>query len=160
MAAPKFEVVQDDPPAAGTAAETPPRELGLLLLALKALSQRAIAALADLFFLATAASAWYLWYLTPNPDSRQNRQPDDLRRLRAGGQLAGAPQMSPVQQSGTITPGHLCTWTTDGAIQDGGVLTPANTILAKLFSADFNSIADQAIPVFRNSSRRSILPRS
>jgi len=71
MAAPKFEVVQDDPPAAGTAAETPPRELGLLLLALKALSQRAIAALADLFFLATAASAWYLWYLTPNPDSRQ-----------------------------------------------------------------------------------------
>ena len=55
--------------------------------------------------------------------------------------------MTAIQQSGTITPGHLCTWTTDGVIQDGGVLTPANTILARLLGADFNSIADQAIQI-------------
>lgn len=42
-----------------------------LLLGLKALSQRAIAAIADLFMLATVGSAFILWYLTPKPDVYQ-----------------------------------------------------------------------------------------
>lgn len=42
-----------------------------LMLGLKALSQRAIAAIADLFLLATVGSAFILWYLTPKPDIYQ-----------------------------------------------------------------------------------------
>lgn len=49
----------------------PPRELELLMLALKTLSQRAIAAIADLFFLATVASAFWLWAVTPEPNTYQ-----------------------------------------------------------------------------------------
>lgn len=51
--------------------ETPDAGTRVLLLALKALSQRAIAALADLFMLATVGSAFVLWYLTPRPDIYQ-----------------------------------------------------------------------------------------
>lgn len=44
----------------------------LLLMSLKALSQRAIVALANLFMAATAASAFWLWYVTmPEPSVRQ-----------------------------------------------------------------------------------------
>jgi hypothetical protein len=50
-----------------------------------------------------------------------------------------------VRQSGAITPGHIAQWTTDGVLQDGGVIQQGNTILARLLSADFNSVADQAI---------------
>ncbi len=42
-----------------------------LLLGLKTLSQRAVAAIADLFMLATVGSAFVLWYLTPKPDAYQ-----------------------------------------------------------------------------------------
>ena len=42
-----------------------------LMLGLRALSQRAIAAIADLFMLATIGSAFWLWYLTPKPDAYQ-----------------------------------------------------------------------------------------
>lgn len=61
------EIVEEPTPET----EKPPRELGLLLLGLKALSQRAIAAIADVFFLATVASAFWLWYLTPEPNPQQ-----------------------------------------------------------------------------------------
>ena len=72
MAQPQWhpEVIEGDE-AAPIPDAAPPRELGLLLLSLKALSQRALAAIADLFFLATAFSAWWLWYLTPSPDAYQ-----------------------------------------------------------------------------------------
>lgn len=68
MAAPKFEVIEE--PDAPVESEKPPIGLGLLLLALKALSQRALAAIADLFTLFTVFSVWWLWYsiLDPNPN--------------------------------------------------------------------------------------------
>lgn len=50
-----------------------------------------------------------------------------------------------VEQSGTVTPGHLAIWTTDNVIKDGGSVQSANTILAHLLSADFNSILDQPL---------------
>lgn len=50
-----------------------------------------------------------------------------------------------VLQSGSVTPGHLATFATDGVIQDGGVVPVGNTILGRLLSADFNSILDQSI---------------
>ena len=62
-----FEVIEEPDPAP----EKPPRELGLLVLALKALSQRAIAAIADLFCLFTCVGVWYLWYLIPDPSPTQ-----------------------------------------------------------------------------------------
>lgn len=67
-AQPRFEVIEE---AADQPAVDPPRELGLLLLGLKTLSQRALSAVADLFFLATVASAFWLWCVTPHPDSYQ-----------------------------------------------------------------------------------------
>ena len=75
MAKPQFELVSepDEVPeqARPPQADKPPRELGLLLIALKALSHRAIAAIADLFFLVSVGSAWYLWFLTPAPSVYQ-----------------------------------------------------------------------------------------
>lgn len=76
MAAGKFAIVEEIPdplPADGgqAAEQTPPPALSLLLLALKALSQRAIAAIADLFFLFTVASAWWLWVSMPQPNVLQ-----------------------------------------------------------------------------------------
>ena len=50
-----------------------------------------------------------------------------------------------VQQSGNVTPGHIATWTTDGVLQDGGLVGSGQTVLAKLLSADFNTLSDQAI---------------
>lgn len=43
----------------------------MLMVALKALSQRAVAAVADLFMLATVASAFLLWMWTPEPTTYQ-----------------------------------------------------------------------------------------
>ena len=44
----------------------------MLLLALRALSQRAVVALGNLFVLLTAGSAWWLWWATlPNPSTYQ-----------------------------------------------------------------------------------------
>jgi hypothetical protein len=65
----KFEVVSETPDESQSCAE----QIGTqtLILGLKALSQRAIAAIADLFMLATIMSAFWLWYLTPKPDTYQ-----------------------------------------------------------------------------------------
>lgn len=75
MAKPQFEIIESDDvpeqPDARPAVDKPPRELGLLLVALKALSQRAIAAISDLFFLISVGSCWYLWFLTPEPNVLQ-----------------------------------------------------------------------------------------
>ncbi len=64
MAEKRFQVVEEipDQPAA------PDFATRTLMLALKALSQRAIAAMADLFMLATVGSAFWLWWMTPKPD--------------------------------------------------------------------------------------------
>jgi hypothetical protein len=44
---------------------------GMLVLALRALSQRAIVAIDNLFMVATVGSAWYLWFMTPDPNPMQ-----------------------------------------------------------------------------------------
>lgn len=70
MARPQFEVVEDTP-------EQPPAEraqaaaLSAIMLALKALSQRAIVALANLFTLLTVGSVFWLWLTIPNPNVLQ-----------------------------------------------------------------------------------------
>lgn len=60
----QFEIVKDDPPDNDLATSA-------LLLGLKALSQRAIAAIMDLFMLLTVASVWWLWASIPNPSPTQ-----------------------------------------------------------------------------------------
>jgi len=70
MAARAFEVVEsDETPAA------PRRDASaaanLLMLSLKALSQRAVAALADLFTLLTVASAFWVWCSVLDPNTYQ-----------------------------------------------------------------------------------------
>lgn len=72
----QFEVVNSEPPdqdepdnrvaQAATAAAT-----HALLLGLKALSQRTLTALADLFTLITVALVFWLWAATPHPDQYQ-----------------------------------------------------------------------------------------
>lgn len=65
----QFEVVPDEPEQQPPEREAP--GTGLLLLALKALSQRAVAAIGNLFTLITVFGAWWLWYTTPDPNSNQ-----------------------------------------------------------------------------------------
>ena len=60
-----FEVVRDDEPAPSKAAA------GLLVIALKALSARAIAAVTDLFTLLTVASAFWVWCSVLDPNVLQ-----------------------------------------------------------------------------------------
>lgn len=70
---PGFEIV------GGTETETrpvPPAEdnkivIALIMLGIKALSQRALTAATDLFSLLTICSCFYLWFLTPSPNDRQ-----------------------------------------------------------------------------------------
>lgn len=50
-----------------------------------------------------------------------------------------------ILQSGSVTPGHLVQWTTDGVVQDGGV-SPFN-VIASLRSANFNITSDQPIVI-------------
>ncbi len=50
-----------------------------------------------------------------------------------------------IQQSGSITPGHLVTWTTNNVVQDGGAILASQKVLASLRSADFNTTADQPL---------------
>ena len=47
------------------------QDVKLLGLALKALSQRAVAAIADLFTLLTVFGAWWLWHSIPDPNPNQ-----------------------------------------------------------------------------------------
>ena len=60
---PGFEVV------GGTDAEpqATPTQVLMLTLALKALSQRALTALMDLFCLITCSGVFTIWYMTPEP---------------------------------------------------------------------------------------------
>ncbi len=61
---PAFEVVEND--------DAPKRDVGLLLLGLKTLSQRALAAIADLFTLVTVGLCFWLFYLIKdNPNVYQ-----------------------------------------------------------------------------------------
>lgn len=69
---PGFEVV------GGTEAESKPAipvdqgvAIAMLTIGLKALSQRALTAVTDLFTLVTCAGAWWLWMLTPEPSYQQ-----------------------------------------------------------------------------------------
>lgn len=50
-----------------------------------------------------------------------------------------------VEQSGSVTPGHIATWTTEGVIQDGGALGAAQKVLASFKGANFNDTGDQPI---------------
>ena len=67
MAERQFQVVGELPDEP----EKPDAGTRMLVLGLKALSQRAIGAIADLFMLATVGSAFVLWFLTPKPDTYQ-----------------------------------------------------------------------------------------
>ena len=74
----KFQLVEDQvevtPPMPTPAQKTSAIDWGALQLlgvALTALSQRAMVALAASFSLLTVASAFYLWMITPNPTDRQ-----------------------------------------------------------------------------------------
>jgi hypothetical protein len=66
---PGFEIV------GGTETEPKPVDNGvavaMLTVALKALSQRALVAIADLFTLLTVGSAFWLWASIPAPNDRQ-----------------------------------------------------------------------------------------
>lgn len=53
------------------AEEAPARGAGLLFLALKALSQRTLVAIDNLFCLMTVASGFWLWYSIPDPSPTQ-----------------------------------------------------------------------------------------
>lgn len=50
----------------------------------------------------------------------------------------------PVQQSGSITPGHLVEWATDNVIRDAGSPNISEQVLGYL-NCSFNSTSDQAI---------------
>jgi hypothetical protein len=74
----RFEVVDDPVEAPPQAAPAPAKQplvnrvsVEMLSMAISALSQRALTALAACFSLLTVASAFWLWYLTPVPTDRQ-----------------------------------------------------------------------------------------
>lgn len=65
---PGFEVVggtETEP--AKPAPSDPALAMAMLQIGLKALSQRAVTAVTDLFTLITVGGAWWLWYMTPDP---------------------------------------------------------------------------------------------
>ncbi len=55
--------------------------------------------------------------------------------------------MGSVLQSGSVTPGHLAKWATDGVIADNGPNAYSERVLASFLSADFNSTFDQPLPL-------------
>jgi hypothetical protein len=63
-----FEIVEDEPPAKPVADTV---ATSLLLLGLKTLSQRALAAISDLFTLLTVASVFWVWCSVPDPNVLQ-----------------------------------------------------------------------------------------
>ena len=67
MAQPKFEVIEEEPdqPETGSFA------VSGVMLALRALSQRALVALEAGFTLLTVGLVWVLWWLTPAPTPNQ-----------------------------------------------------------------------------------------
>ena len=69
---PGFEVVVDnDAPKQVTQTDPNGVAVKLIQMALVALSQRAVVALADLFTLLTVGSAFWLWWSIPVPNDRQ-----------------------------------------------------------------------------------------
>ena len=62
-------VPETDPPDGGQVQSD--AGMAMLMMGLKALSQRALIALSSLFSLLTAGSAFWLWFLTPKPDIYQ-----------------------------------------------------------------------------------------
>lgn len=50
-----------------------------------------------------------------------------------------------IQQSGSVTPGHLAVWVTEGVIKDGGANLGAQQVLTSLRNANFNDTGDQRI---------------
>lgn len=69
MAQRQFQVVPDEETEASPQPGAP--AVAMLALALKALSQRALIALSNLFCLLTAASVFYLWAQMPEDPSYQ-----------------------------------------------------------------------------------------
>lgn len=67
---PKFQIVEQTTEDEGSESASTVAAHALML-GLRALSQRAVAAIADLFMLATVGSAFWLWWLTPKPDVYQ-----------------------------------------------------------------------------------------
>lgn len=72
----RFEVVEEDEPAPqpAVAQRTPIGEkfaIDTLVLAVTALSKRAVVALSNLFTLLTVSSAFWLWYCIPDPNPNQ-----------------------------------------------------------------------------------------
>jgi hypothetical protein len=50
-----------------------------------------------------------------------------------------------IQQSGSVTPGHLVIWTTNSVVQDGGPILASQKVLASIRSANFNTTTDQPL---------------
>ena len=79
----QFEVVEEPespPPMPLPAPQVPPQKradpedsaaAGVIMLALKALSQRALVAIESMFTLITVFSAFVLWYKIPTPNEHQ-----------------------------------------------------------------------------------------
>lgn len=74
---PEFQVVREDALDAPETAAPRPRQVGqkvatdALMLALRALSQRALIAIDNLFTLITVAMVFWLWMSIPNPSTFQ-----------------------------------------------------------------------------------------
>jgi hypothetical protein len=73
-----FQLVEDQAEAPQVVAPTPAKQpvlnrvsIEMMSMALTALSQRALVALAACFTLLTVGSAFFLWWQTPDPTDRQ-----------------------------------------------------------------------------------------
>ena len=51
----------------------------------------------------------------------------------------------PVEQSGSVTPGHVAVFASDNVLMDGGANAFSDRVLASLLNADFNTTADQPL---------------
>lgn len=68
---PQFEVVHDETEPRQAPPQQNSASIAMLTLALRALSERAVIALADLFTLLTVGSAFWLWWTIPDPNPQQ-----------------------------------------------------------------------------------------
>lgn len=68
-----FTLINDEPTPGAPPPKAAPMEqaTGLLMLALRSLGKRFVAALLNLFGFATLMSAWWLWMSMPNPNPNQ-----------------------------------------------------------------------------------------
>lgn len=65
---PGFEVIEGGEAPKKNAAQDNAVAIAMLQIGLKALGQRALTAVTDLFTLITVSGAFYLWMVTPHPD--------------------------------------------------------------------------------------------